>query len=917
MEASVRGELRRLLDAYDTARDMHPAQREDWLATLDTSDPPFGVRLRELLAARDRVETSGFMQEPAWKALPPLPAGDLVDAEPGALVSGTEIGGYRLERELGMGGMGAVWLAERADGLIKRPVALKLPHAGPFARAFAERFARERAILAALEHPHIARLYDAGVSAQGQPFLALEYVEGQRLDRWCDERKLDLAARLRLFLDVLGAVQYAHGRLVVHRDLKPANVLVTQDGRVKLLDFGIARLLADTEPASSALTKAGSLAFTPDYASPEQITGAPIGVATDVYSLGVVLYELLCGRRPYRLTRVSRGALEDAIVSVAVQRPSDGAIEPAAALGRATEPMRLRRALRGDLDTIVLTALAKDPASRYATCSAFADDLQRFLDGRPVLARPASRWYRARKFVQRHRWSVGAAAAFVALVSGSALVAAVQAVKAREEAARADAIRRFVVGVFERNRATQPDAGKARATTVRQLLDLGRDELLAKPPPEPAVAEALYGTFSEMYFQLGLEGDSLRLDRARFELNRKAFGELDRRTLEAQRDLAQVLMRQGTDVAELAALAADLMTKAERAGASALRMRADAHALLAEVLAESNEPESFAHHTSAVELFRRLPAGTDFPVTLGGLARKQMLRGDLASARSSIHEALAAWSRLPSRGELEAAPLQTLLGQISEAGDELSRAETAYRRALVAQRATADTSSWQAHSNLLYLARLQARTGRAAEAVKEMDDAFAQLRGGPEAPAWFRTWMLSVALEAATTAGEPRAMDEYGATLQRIGCKVGDSTIDAWCRMALLEFQVARANAGETRRVLAEAEQQQQTLPPGRPGTLAGVLSVGLLQSIARAHVALGATRHAVEAAQEARRQFATLPFHNTLLDLRLGLVERAALLAQGDEPAAQALAARLQRRLAEHPDRALLRHYEDALSAR
>jgi serine/threonine-protein kinase len=758
-------------------------------------------------------------------------------------------------------------------------------------------------------------LYDGGVTGSGQPYLALEYVEGERLDRWCDGRTLDIPARLRLFLDVLGAVQYAHGRLVVHRDLKPANILVTQDGRVKLLDFGIARLLADTDPASSALTKAGGLAFTPDYASPEQITGAPIGVASDVYSLGVVLYELLCGRRPYRLTRASRGALEDAIVSVEVQRPSEGEIEPAAAQRRASDAVRLRRVLRGDLDTIVLTALAKDPAARYATCSAFADDLQRFLDGRPVLARPASRWYRARKFVLRHRWSVGAAPAFVVLVSGAAVVAAIQAVKAREEAARADAIRRFVVGVFERNRAVQPDAAKARTTTVRELLDFGRDELLAKPPPQPAVAEALYGTFSEMYFQLGLETESLRLDRARFELNRKAFGVLDRRTLEAQRDLAQVLMRQGTNRDELAALAADLNAKVDRIGDP--QLRAHAHALLAEVEAESDEPASFAHQKSAVELLRRRPGDAEFTIALGMLARKQMLRGDLANARASIREALDSWSLLPGRGSMVAGELQTLLGQISEAGDELGNAETAYRRALAAQRARADAASWQAHSNWVYLGRLMARTGRATEVVKEMTDVSARIGNGDNAPPWFRVWMLSVALEAATTAGDPRAMDSFGTALQQVGCSVGDPTIDGWCSIALLEFHVARGNTRDAARVVQELESRQRALPPPRPGTLTGALAVAMLQTIARAQLALDATPKASEAVQEARRVLTTLPMQPALLDLRLGLVERAVLLAQGDAGAAHALTERLQQRLVAHPDRALLRGYEQALSAR
>jgi serine/threonine-protein kinase len=264
-------------------------------------------------------------------------------------------------RELGVGGMGAVWLAQRADGLFERPVALKLPHAGPFARVFARHFARERSILAALDHPHIARLYDAGVSANGQPFVALEYVEGVPLTEYCNEHRLGIAARVRLFIDVLQAVQYAHGQLVVHRDLKPANILVTADGGVKLLDFGIAKLVADSASDQTSLTQIGGLALTPDYASPEQITGSPIGVASDICSLGVVLYELLVGRRPYTLQRQSRGALEEAIVAVDVARPSEAAVEETVAQQRASDPARLQRQLKSELDTILLAALAKAP----------------------------------------------------------------------------------------------------------------------------------------------------------------------------------------------------------------------------------------------------------------------------------------------------------------------------------------------------------------------------------------------------------------------------------------------------------------------------------------------------------------------------------------------------------------------------
>jgi tRNA A-37 threonylcarbamoyl transferase component Bud32 len=334
----------------------------------------------------------------------------------------SRIGPYRLLRPLGEGGMAAVWLAERTDVLQARKVALKLPH-GAWRRAgLAERMAREREILATLEHPNIARLYDAGLDDDGQPFLALEYVEGLRIDAYCAQHALELRPRLGLFLQVARAVAYAHAHLVVHRDLKPSNILVTAEGSVRLLDFGIAKLLDQGEAQETALTREAGRALTPDYAAPEQIQGRAIGTAADVYSLGVVLFELLTGQRPYRLKRDSRAALEEAVLQVDPMRPSE-----------AVAPGRARRALRGDLDTIVLKALKKSPTERYETVNAFADDIERHLARLPVLARPDSAWYRARRFAARNALALaGGAALGLAIMAGAGL-SVWQAIEARSQ----------------------------------------------------------------------------------------------------------------------------------------------------------------------------------------------------------------------------------------------------------------------------------------------------------------------------------------------------------------------------------------------------------------------------------------------------------------------------------------------------
>jgi serine/threonine-protein kinase len=385
-------ELDRLLDE---GLDRPAGERDAWLAALPGEFDALKPQLRDLLSRAAQVETNDFLG-----ALPKIESAS-GPAAPSTAQAGAIIGPYRLVREIAQGGMGTVWLAERIDGLFSRRVALKLPHGAAAVSGLAERMARERAILATLEHPNIARLYDAGITPDGQPFLALEYVDGRPLGEYAGvpgaDGALSLRARLDLFVQIGQAVAYAHERQVIHRDLKPANIYVTEAGEVRLLDFGIARILDHGETHDTHLTQLGGRALTPDYASPEQILGESLTVATDIYSLGVVLYELVSGNRPYRLERHSRAALEHAILQADPARPSE------------TAAAALRGPLRGDLDTIVLKTLKKRPAERYASVRAMVEDVTRHLQGRPVLARPDSRRYRLRKFVTRNRLALAAA----------------------------------------------------------------------------------------------------------------------------------------------------------------------------------------------------------------------------------------------------------------------------------------------------------------------------------------------------------------------------------------------------------------------------------------------------------------------------------------------------------------------------
>jgi len=464
-------------------------ERPQWLDRLAGREPDTEVvKLLRTLLARSSVETDEFMSRPAasiWtQAVGPPAAVD---------VPGVMIGPYRLLRELGAGGMGTVWLAERADGTLQRQVAVKLPLHG-WARGVAERLEQERDTLAALEHPNIARLYDAGVTSAGRPYLAMEYVDGIPIDQYAAEHHLPVRARLQLIQQVTRAVAYAHGRLIVHRDLKPSNILVTRQGEVRLLDFGAAKLLRDNAPQDSQLTREAGRALSPDYASPEQIRGEAITVATDVYSLGIVLFELLTGRRPYSLKRHSMAAMERAIAEADVPLPSTAV----------SQDRKLSRELRGDLDNIVAKALKKSPAERYGTVAVFADDLHRWLNHEPVSAQRDSLTYRMRKHVRRHRVAVAAGTMVFVTLAVASVVTTVEMFEARNQrdearlqAKRAQAQERFANMVME-----QSGPG-GRPLTREEMIDRSVELLEQQYGNDPRFLAGALIPISGRYMDLG------------------------------------------------------------------------------------------------------------------------------------------------------------------------------------------------------------------------------------------------------------------------------------------------------------------------------------------------------------------------------------------------------------------------------
>lgn len=489
----------------------------EWPAFLDEAcgddvDLRRGV---ETLLAR-HTQTGVLFEAPAgWveEALRELAGSTSADAA----VEGRNIGPYRLERELGSGGMGRVFLARRED--LPKQVALKLVREPLASPDRVRRFRSEQRILAALEHPHIAQLLDAGVTDDGAPYFAMELVDGEPLPAYCDRRHVNVVQRLRLFLDVCAAVRYAHAHLVVHRDIKPSNVLVTSDGRPKLLDFGVAKLL--TRDGEADLTGTRTRVFTPGYASPEQLTGAPVSTATDVYQLGALLYMLLAGRPPLDIEGRSPGEAErivcehePAAPSAAVPRDADstgftGPTETApsaeVAASRSTTAERLRHQLRRDLDNIVLKALEKQPERRYASVEALASDIERFLQGRPVLARGGGHVYRAQKLLRRHRWAIAAAAAFVLILAGYATTASIQAGRVRRalgvaelETEKAEEVSEFLIGLFE---AGDPTEQWGVDLTGGELLERGvrrADELSGRPELQARLLEVIGRTYQRL-----------------------------------------------------------------------------------------------------------------------------------------------------------------------------------------------------------------------------------------------------------------------------------------------------------------------------------------------------------------------------------------------------------------------------------
>ncbi len=515
-------------------------EQATWMETFRAERPDLANLLQELLQEHRALANEQFLERS------PVPYSE-------SPWVGQKIGAYTLISPIGQGGMGRVLLAERSDGRFERRVAVKFLHFSVAAQGGAERFKREGRILGRLGHPNIAELIDAGVTASGEPYLVLENVEGEHIDEYCDHRKLDVDERIRLFLDVLGAVAHAHANLIVHRDLKPSNVLVTNDGKVKLLDFGIAKLLADDSEVGKAteLTLEGGGALTPQFAAPEQVTGGAVTTATDVYSLGVLLYLLLTGLHPAGRETHSAAQLVKAIVETEPLRASDAIISAASkdvAQTWSTTPEKLSRQLRGDLDTILAKTLKKIPAERYTSVTALADDLWRYLKHEPINARPETFAYRTAKFLRRNRTPVVIAAlALVAVFAGiagtliQARTARTQRDAAFRERDRADRIAEFMTGIFK---ASDPNE-KLGTITAKELLDKAASDIDTALLKDPELQASMMHVIGRAYMYQGFYTRAQSLFERGIQANGSAGQQDNRETLNTMHDLAWALLQQG------------------------------------------------------------------------------------------------------------------------------------------------------------------------------------------------------------------------------------------------------------------------------------------------------------------------------------------------------------------------------------
>ncbi len=775
------------LDALlDAGLDVEPAARTAWLDGECAGDDALRCEVLDLLgkaaAPTEILEPVAFSNGPLLREVLAGPAagGGSLGAEPGP---GARIGAWRVLERLGEGGMGTVHRVERGDGAFDQQAALKLIRPGAWCADVARRLQFERQILADLNHPNIARLLDGGETADGRPYLVMELIDGRPIDDYCDRRRLSVDQRLELFGQVCRAVQHAHRALIVHRDLKPSNVVVDGAGKVTLLDFGIARALAPSGRRSEPLTRAVERVMTPDYASPEQVLGQAVTTATDVYQLGLLLFELLAGRRAQQIEGISPAVLERVVCATPAERPSAvAASDPEAARARGSTPKALARRLRGDLDGIVAVALRKEPERRYGSVAELWEDVERHVKGLPVRARPDSLGYRLRRFAGRHAQALAWATLCSILVAWAVIGSARDRIRVLREAERARQVEAVIGSLFEVPRVTDSGEAPQMSDFVDQAADLIREHLREQPASQASLFARLGKTYSALgqyrqaietleealalaapelaapeadlaratlLYQLGrnqhflgrfaaAEGSFREAARLRGEV----YGEGDPRAVAVNLELADLLhslgrLREAEELLEPAAI----RLEAAPATAENLELRLRAYSYLGNVLRDRGllDRAEAAFRVAAAAVPELLEPGHPLAVSVDlHFARLLAIRGRLDEAERRLEAPLAAMREVYSEGH----PLiATALRELAFVAIEGGRLEVAADRLAGALQISAEWLDAE-HPTIPRIraleAELERRRGRHAEAAavaKAALDHFARLglRGHPSA----------------------------------------------------------------------------------------------------------------------------------------------------------------------------------------
>jgi serine/threonine protein kinase/tetratricopeptide (TPR) repeat protein len=709
----------------DHALDLSPVERDAWLKELSRTDPESAAEVASLLADHRQLRAQGFLDSS------PLTVDD-------ASLSGVIIGAYTLISRIGAGGMGSVWLGRRSDGRYEGQVAIKLLNAALVGRGGEERFRREGVILGRLGHPHIASLIDAGVSNTGQPYLVLELVKGEHIDAYCDERRLSIERRIRLFLEVLSAVSHAHANLIVHRDLKPSNVLVNQAGAVKLLDFSIAKLMEDT--GVSRLTQDSGTALTPRYAAPEQVAGEPITIGTDVYSLGVLLYELLSGQHPYGAAVNTSREFTRAIVdqeplpiSVALLKaPAES--RSLVAAQRATTPDRLVRALARDLETILHKSLKKSPGERYGSVAEMADDLRRYLDDQPIAARPDTVRYRTAKFVRRHRHSLAAVTAviiaMVSIVTFYTMQVMAERDRARLQAEKASRVSELLTSVVTSvDPYRDPDAATegVPAPSATALLDTLATRIADELGEQPEVQAEMLTVVGRTYERLGRIDKALPLLERALTIGRRSFALPDARVAQTLNDLGVLQRRLGNFDASAPLLTESLaMRRALVTGDDKdVAVTLSEYGRVLRDLGRLDEAERATRDALAMRMNLFGDEHRETATNKSDLGQLLMERGELAEAERLFRENLATTERVLGVEHPNAAASKNFVGNVLAAKGDLAAAAQLQREALLVRRRIFGASNPESAFAVLSLAGTLEMQGRHQDAESLLSDAYA------------------------------------------------------------------------------------------------------------------------------------------------------------------------------------------------